>query len=298
MSCRKNSPGRPCCNQVCCDPLVVPDGWTQISDCCAWKVTEITEDFTDVCSDSVRTDTRSASVDYLVWTAPWPIYAETDFSAITCITNPTTGIEQCFGSNGSPLPACDETPTVCNTVTETHSITTESRLVVRYRPIRRFDTIARVQTACDGGASTCKWILISKVLYQVLAEQVDLINEDYSLTDTDTGVCCGNWNITYSSSDTCEEKLAALAGASEVTLCRAKYFTTQPTGTITFDPGDTIDCDPLDDPCTDLCSDELEICSTDPGEIPWTAPVCNDTCQSEYCFVIVTYDAGAGPPPP
>jgi hypothetical protein len=284
-----------CCDTVCCDTLTVPSGWTLVADCCAEKVTTITEDWTVVCSDSARTDTRSASVNYKVWKTPRPDYDETDFTAITCITDPVTGIETCTGSGGAFPPCDDETEELCNTITETHSRITESRLVVRYKRVRRVDTLARVETACDGGASTCKWILISKTVYLVQSAQTDFLDDDYSITDTATDACCGAYNTTTSVLDTCAAKAAGLSGGTEVALCRAKYYTSAPSGTITFDPGDTIDCTPLTDPCTSLCPDEVDICTTDPGAISWTAPTCETATESILCLVVVHYEDPLNP---
>jgi hypothetical protein len=288
MTCKKNNPGDPCCESDCCAPLTVPSGWTLISDCCAQLITEISDSWTVACSDSVRTDTRSASVDYKIWKTPRPDYDESDPTAITCITDPFTGIETCTGSGGD-LPPCDGDEELCNTVTETHSITTESRVIIRYKRVRRVDTLARVETACDGGGSTCKWILISRMVYLVQSGQYDVVDEDYSITDTATDTCCGSFSTTTSTTDTCASLAATFTGGTEISLCRAKYFTSAPSGTITFNPGDTIVCTPLTEPCTSLCSDEVEFCSTDPGEIAWEAPACVPITDTILCLVTIHY---------
>lgn len=284
--------GKCCCGGVtCCGPLVVPSGWTLISDCCAQKITNITEGWTNVCSASARTDTRTASVDYKVYKTPYPDWDETDLGSITCVTDPMTGIETCTGTGGDLPPCSDEVEVLCNTISQERTVTTESRIAARYKRIRQIDTLSRVETACDGGASSCKWLLISRIEYLIEALQMDFITDAFTQTDTATDACCGDNPTTIFIEDTCNEMADALAGngSRTVILCRSKYFTSAPSGTIVFNPGDIVDCTPMTGPCTTLCQDELDICTTDPGTITWDDPACIPYTDTIPCLVYVHY---------
>lgn len=277
-----------CCCDGCCGALLVPSGWTLISECCAQKITYFANDWTVACTDPVRTDTRSASVDYLLYRGfAKHLYVNDLF--FDCHTLPSGTIECTV--DGEPMPDCDLDDELCNTVTEYHEIITTSKLVIRYKLTAQVDTLTRVQTSCDGGASACVWLLVSKQIGTVQHRQIDFIDDTHTVTDTSSDTCCGDYSSDVTTTaQTCEEAAATLTGGTDYTFSRSRYFTSAPSGTYSLDEGDTANCTPLSGSCTDVTDgDEVEICAVDPGAIDWTPPACVSTETIGKCYFVLHY---------
>jgi len=274
-----------CCITGCCGVLNVPSGWTLISECCAEKVTEFTNDWVVLCSASVRTDTQSASIDYLIYKQLYQKFTIDDFVLpATCDIDGVPSVD-CV------VPDCSLiSETLCNTVTETRSQTTESKVVVRYKILRQIDTLTRVSTACDGGAVECKWLLVSSMVGTLQHGQFAFIDGVHTFVDTAYGNCCGDYSSTTTTTAlTCASRAATLTGGTTFALTRSRYFNTEPSGTYSLAPGAIANCTPLVGPCTGLGDDVVDVCSVNPGAVLWVAPTCNAGSFTIPCRYLVFY---------
>lgn len=278
--------GKCCCG--CCGDLSIPSGWTSVSDCCAQCYQAISEEWTVECSAAIRTDNRSATGIYDYYARDIPVYeGETCVGELVCEIN-IGGGQTCYGDGGEQLPPCDETETLCTTITEVRTIDTVHKLVARYRRTGKQTTIARVQTQCDAeGAPTCKWVVISKIFVEVQWAQVAFVDQTHTINGTSS--CCTDFSFSNPAvAPSCATRAAAgLSNTGTFAITRAKYYTSAPSGVITFNPGDTIDCTPLAGVCEEPGDDEIAIESTDPGLQSWTAPTCTATTENRSCQVHV-----------
>jgi hypothetical protein len=288
-----------CCRDECCGNPLTPNGWI-LTDCCSECYEAITEDWTVECSDVIREDNRSASCTYEVYARLYPVLSGGSLTVMPpCVMDPPPATTCHYeDGNGNPLPTCEETETLCTSIEEVNSVDTVYKIVARWKRIGMSTTIARVLTQCDSEVeATCKWVVVSRLLVRIQYAQVAFIDRTHTITGS--SACCSDWSLTdNATAPTCEER-AAMGLANDITipLVRAKYYTSEPTGVITFSPGDTIDCAPLLDPCCSIGDDDATIVSSDPGAIPWTAPSCEDFDVAADCNVLFHFADPLNDPP-
>lgn len=254
------------------------DNGGQPGSCCRVCEFAIVDDpWTLVCSDPIRTDTRSASAEYKYYTTPFPV---------------VTGAMPTW-------PPCLTAKTLCATIQETHEVVVVERLMLRYRKIRQDSSITRIEIKCGAEETrVCRWVVSSVVCFDVEYGQVEFRSEDHVRTGTGSSCCsiAGALLDYHVAMPTCAAR-AALGFPTTSTVCikRIKIYDTEPTGTITFSDGDWVDCEDLGvcirDGVKDFC-----LVSIDGGNAPWTAPYCyhynattpriviqytNDTCCDE-----------------
>lgn len=307
---RKHSPG---CNCCCCGEVTLPttfavtgigthgaEGWTASgsSGCCYRSQIDLTgQPWTNVCSAATRSDTRSAGVYHDIYSRLHPVTVITDpgdETGVVCSVN-KDGTVTCT-VNGEILPSCNTgDDSLCDTIHETVSQYQEQVLAVRWRKKGFRTYYYRVNTACGGGEETCKWVVVSQMLIE--AQSGYLTPYTYELTITQDGSdCCGDYAEVRSQSEDCDSLAELLQYNSLLpyAITRAKVFDSQPSGTISFAPGDTIDCEnELDCITVDGTYDTLEYNSIDTGwGIDWTAPSCSGPfTTTEQCisFAVFSY---------
>ena len=306
---RKHSPG---CNCCCCGDVTLPttfevvgvgshgvEGWSAngSSGCCYRSQIDIEdEEWTNICSDPIFTDTRSAGAYYDIYSKLGPVTTITDpgdESGVVCTV--TKGGTVTCTVNGTPLPGCTDDDSLCDTVHEEVSQYQAQVLAVRWRCIGYRTYYYRVNTACDGGEEACKWLVVSQKLIE--AQSGYLLPFSYTSTITQSGSdCCGSTSEeTDYSYPTCDEIGPGLSGNTLLTfaMTRAKVFDSQPSGTIDFEAGDTIDCDTELD-CITLSGtyDTLQYDSINTGwSLAWTAPSCSGpTSVSRICYAFAIFD--------
>ncbi len=149
MSCRKHSPGDPCCPEGddCCSGATVPPGWEQISTCCFRKYTTVPDDRVDFCSDVYMRCRKQATlaVDYYTYKP----------TIVECDAVDEAGFDACVEAASSL--GCSGDDEYCGTSKYTLDRTVELRM------IGYFDTPAIVTyaTRVDCGGGMCKWLLQS-----------------------------------------------------------------------------------------------------------------------------------------
>lgn len=277
--------GGSCC---CCLSEGDYSNWTLYGDCCRICDSVISEAWTVLCSAAIRTDNRSATGIYTYYAKDIPFYeGEICLGDLVCELN-TDGSQSCT-ADGVPLPTCaDKVEALCTTVTEVHTVDTVHKLVSRYRRVGMQTTITKVNAKCDAEeTATCKWLVISKLLVEVQWAQVAFIDRVHTITASSG--CCTNYSFTdNATAPSCATRAAAgLSNSGVFALTRAKYYTSAPSGVITFNPGDTVACIPLSGACESIGSDDIVIVSTDPGAIAWTAPVCVSYTENRRCGVVI-----------
>ena len=286
MSCRKHSPGNPCC---CCGELTVPSEWTTRGQCCAQCQRTLSDEWTSVCTDPIRTDTRTATVGVKMWTRVLDVIDE----EIQCVEDPPgSGIFVC-SVGGVPLDDCPE-PALCGTTTYTQTTTQELKLVARYKVFKQSDTLSRVETQCDTEeAPTCKWLLISRRCVTIEWGYKWFADDDVLISNDDA--CCKATAVDVeTAAPSCATAAAEMSSQNVTNVCftRSKYFTSVPSGTITMEPGDLVDCDydpadvcnPITSPTASIDTDEITLASAGSSDaIPWTAPSCATTTADTGC---------------
>lgn len=286
-----------CCK--CCSILTIPENWVKRTNCCAECNKTLTDVWTNICSDPIRTDTRTASVDVKMYTRELAVLTD----LIQCVENPPgSGLYDCT-VGGVPLGPCP-TDALCGTTTYVQTTIQTLRLVARWKKIKQVDTLSRIMAQCDAETEpTCKWLLISKMCIRIEWGYKWFIDDAIDITNN--SVCCKTTEVhTSVTAVSCATAAAEMSvqNTTNVCLTRSKYYTTEPTGIITLNPGDLADCNydvelaclPNTSPTAGIDTDEIQLDSAgSSSDIPWTAPTCITTTTTSNC--LYAYDDPALP---
>ena len=288
MVCRKHSPGNPCCVE-CCGVLTAPTGWVGATNCCYECLKTITEGWTNECSLPIREDDRSASVNIQIYRRA----TDTVQGMVSCVeTPPGSGIMVCT-VGGAAFPAC-RTPYLCGTVSISNAENKKLKLVARWRAISQGTTISRVMVKCGADAvPTCKWVVVSRRCLQIEWGTVWFSTSHLIRSDNDP--CCEVVEINSAvTAATCESVTPTVYSQNSSVVCikRSKFYNTEPTGVITFSPGDSLStcdltgvtiCDPN---VTGTLDDDDVVVITGPTTstaVAWTAPTCTQSSTTQFC---------------
>ena len=287
--------GRCCC---CCGDLIVPTDWDLVASCCAQCQRTLTDEWTNICSDAIRTDTRSASVDLKMYTRELAVIDD----EIQCVEDPPmSGIIVC-SVGGIPLDGCPA-DSLCGTTHYAQTTSQSLKLVARWKRTKTASTLSRIETLCGVEESpTCKWLLISRVCVTI-EWGYKWFQDDDQLITNDSACCKATARDVVVAAPSCATAASEMSIQNVTNVCftRSKYFTSAPSGTVTLNPGDIADCDynietvcnPDTFPVTSVDTDEITLASAGSSDpIAWTAPACVTATTTSGCRYVYKPNAG------
>jgi hypothetical protein len=297
------------CACQCCGPLEAPSetllstpaGQTKLDTdwttdpCC--KTVTLYPDSTAwqyACSDAARTQQINESFDYKVYLRQLQVVTGATGPVLEC-TIDKNGVETCVlvDANGNPI-TCDETQTLCTTITQTASRTRSLKAAAKYRLTKIEATLYRVTSTCAGETEpTCKFVLVARGFVEIYYGNVIQLYLSRSTTG-ETSCCSLNVDFDTLTDETCQDAIEREIGGftyGNIVLTRSKWYATMPSGTITLTPSDEIDCDTTLSGCVSPVGDQtLSVSTSNVGG--WTTKTATCTQRSVDLMCRGLYDSG------
>lgn len=281
----------------------VPSDWSQDTrDSCCYAVISTPPSglWTNICSAPTHTESRLIEYYGDYYLMPYPVVAAAggDSSSIICTINKTTGESDCT-YEGNPPPPCDLPEELCATMYRKIAIYRERVLVARWRPTKITTYLYRANLKCGSEeTATCKFVLASVMEIQYFFGHLTNLQSEGIRTTSASGCCNPSPNLNSNSPLANCDTLAnvgagTLNGPFTAIVMRRKQYNSLPTGSITFSPGDVLDCD-THVACGGVGGlASIQLNSSDTAWfLPWTDPTCQSVNGFQDCRII--YDFGNG----
>lgn len=297
-----------CC--CCCGPLSAPTStelvspagetkaaaaWTNPKCCKTVTLNITTPTWTNICSPAVRTQTINESFNYDVYTRQLQVEVTGPGGpALDCQVNKITGEVVCtpVDSNGDPI-TCEIAQTLCTTIAQSASQTKSLHVIARWRATKIELSIYRVKIKCGSETEpTCKFIAVARQYVQIQYGNAVKVARTRTLTGATS--CCvlnADYNLSIPALS-CADLLAGSSLTTEnVIFTRSKVFNEMPSGEITFNEGDVIDCDTHPLKCVDpIGYDSIELLSSNVGLWGTVTAACVNNTVAMECLAL--YDFG------